>query len=48
MVAITNLLEFIGGLKIVFGLLMFNLCILRTFVGLEELYNMMLDSYVGS
>jgi hypothetical protein len=48
MVAIVNLLEFIIGLEIIFGLLMVNLCTLQIFIGLVGLCNMMLDSYVCS
>jgi len=48
MVAIVNLLEFISGLEILFGLLMVNLCTLPIFVGHVVLCVMMLDSYVCS
>jgi hypothetical protein len=43
-----NLLKFIGGNEILFGLLMVNLCTLHIFMGLAVLYNMMLNSYVCS
>jgi hypothetical protein len=48
MVVIVNLLKFIGGLEILFELLMVTLCTLWIFVGLAILCNMMLDSYVCS